>query len=138
MSKDEQAWVDVEKEKVLDFLESESIEYNRISDFPVFYVFPDIALWAVESKEAPGWVAWWVLSGDCPTDYIGSDEIRHPAEALLAFAELWHEAADYILRGESHPHFSLESAEEYPDLGELLRDTATQLEGYANDDEIWE
>lgn len=138
MSKDEQTWIEEEKTKVIDHLSSESVEYTRISDFPVFYVHPDFALWAVESKDAPGWVAWWVLSGDCPTDYIGSDEIRHPAEALLAFAELWNEAADYLSRGEQHPHFSLESSEKYPDLGELLRDMASQLDGYANDDSIWE
>jgi len=43
-------------------------------------------VWAIESAVEPGSIGWWVISGDLPTDYAGSDGLLDPREALRAFA----------------------------------------------------
>ena len=55
-----------------------------MAEYPAFHLHPYIALWAVHSKISLGWVGWWTITGDLPTDYISSTEAREPSEAMRA------------------------------------------------------
>lgn len=133
----DKGWFDNEREKVLSFLEAGKIDHLGVGE-PVFDEYPDFALWAVESKENPGSVGWWAISGDCPTDYIPTNQLDHPRKALRKFATLWADVAEYMLRGEQHPEYAIGTPEQWPMLGELMQARAETLEEYANDEELWD
>ncbi len=50
---------------------------------------PHLVDLAVESVKDPGWVGWWVVCGDLPTDYCSANNCRHPRLALQRIAEHW-------------------------------------------------
>jgi hypothetical protein len=96
-----------------------------------------MSVWAVESVRAPGWVGWWVLCGDGPTDYVSSAEVRTPREAVRAIAQRWREACVGLARGEEPPHFQLGSPDSRPQLARLLESRAETLLQWVADDAIW-
>lgn len=133
----ETAWLNAERQRAADYLNAERVDHLGVGEDPTFHVWPYLALWAVQSKSNPGWVGWWVITGDVPSDYIGSNEGRHPREAPLAFARHWSEASAHMLRGEAHPTCHIGTPDQWPQLGELLRARAEILQQYADDDELW-
>lgn len=137
MYDEEDNWIEAQREQVEDYLHVEGVDHLGVGEYPAFHVHPYLALWAVQSKKSPGWVGWWVISGDLPTDYVSSSDGRHPRKVLHAFARRWRELSGFMLRGESHPACSIGTPEEWPELGNLLRRRAEILEKYADDDELW-
>jgi hypothetical protein len=97
-----------------------------------------MALWAIQSKKAPGCIGWWAISGDLPADYISSADGRRPREALRAFSRIWDEVSAFMLRGEKHPDCVMGSPEEWPELGKLLKSRAEVLLEHADDDSLWD
>lgn len=138
MSKSEDTWIASQRKVVQEYLERERVDHLGVGEYPAFHVHPYVAVWAVQSKKAPGWVGWWAISGDLPTDYVSRGKIAHPREALRAFALHWREMSDYMLRGEEHPDVKIGSPDQWPELGDLLRRRAQILQSYADDDDIWE
>ena len=83
-------WVNSERNKVKEYLEREGIKNVNIGEWPAFEVNPYFAIWAIESKKAPGKIGWWAFSGDCPTDYISEGGKCHPRNALKNLLNLDH------------------------------------------------
>ena len=137
MSKSEDAWIASQRRVVQEYLERERVDHYGVGDVPAFHVHPYVALWAVQSQRSPGWVGWWAISGDLPSDYVSRGKIAHPREALRAFARRWHELSAYMLRGEEHPDVKIGTPDQWPDLGDLPQRRAKILQGYADDDRIW-
>lgn len=137
MSKTEDTWVASQRKVVQEYLEREQVDHLGVGEYPAFHVYPYVAVWAVQSKKSPGWVGWWAISGDLPTDYVSRGTITHPREALRAFAHQWHELSSYMLRGEAHPDVKIGTPDQWPELGDLLWRRAKILQTYADDDEIW-
>ena len=138
MSKSEDTWIASQRKVVQEYLEREGVDHLGVGEYPAFHLHPYVAVWAVQSKKAPGWVGWWAISGDLPTDYVSRGKIAHPREALRAFAHHWREMSDYMLRGEEHPDVKIGTPDQWPELGDLLRQRAQGLQSYADDDDIWE
>lgn len=134
----EQVWFAEQKKQVEDYLQAERIEHLGVNEAPAFYVYPYIALWSVQSKVAPGYIGWWAISGDVPTDYISSDNCKSPREALRCISIRWLEGADHMLRGESPPGFNIGTPEQWPLLGELLRKRAMVIQEFAEDESLWQ
>jgi len=134
MRDDEDRWIDAERKHAEDYLREQGVDHLGVGEFPAFHVHPYLALWAVQSKNAPGWIGWWTITGDLPADYISSTEGRHPRGA---FARHWREVSGCMLRGEPHPNYRLGAPNEWPELGDLLRRRAEIIQRYADDDEIW-
>ena len=86
MSKSEDTWIASQRKVVQEYLEREGVDHLGVGEYPAFHLHPYVAVWAVQSKKAPGWVGWWAISGDLPTDYVSRGKIAHPREALRAFA----------------------------------------------------
>lgn len=79
---DEEKWILSERTRVDAYLKNENVEHLGVGEWPAFHIVPYLALWAIQSKATPGWVGWWVISGDVPTDYISSKNARHAREAM--------------------------------------------------------
>jgi len=137
MSKAEDTWIASQRKIVEEYLEREEVGHLGVGEYPAFHVYPYVAVWAVQSKKAPGWVGWWAISGDLPTSYVSRGKIAHPREALRAFAHQWREVSGYMLRGEEHPDVKIGTPDQWSELGDLLRHRAQILQMYADDDGIW-
>jgi hypothetical protein len=137
MPTDEEAWLRAEREHAVEYLREQRVEHLGVGERPAFHVRPYLALWAVQSNAAPGRVGWWTITGDLPADYVSSSEGRHPRQALRAFARRWLDASEFLLRGESHPDYSVGAPEQRSSLGNLLRRRAEVVQTWADDDELW-
>jgi hypothetical protein len=134
----EDVWIGSQRRIVEEYLQRERVDHLGVGEYPAFHVYPYVAVWAVQSKRAPGGVGWWAISGDLPTDYVSRGKTAHPREALRAFARHWRELSNYMLRGEEHPDVRIGTPDQWPKLGKLLRGRARVLQLCADDDEIWE
>ena len=103
---DEERWCERERERVIAYLKHQRLYHGAVGEWPAWSVHPHVAVWAVESVVRPGWVGWWVISGDLPTDYkiggAGEQVVLAPllavrADLLLRWAEeeeIWQNDAD--------------------------------------------
>lgn len=135
---EEERWIREQRARVVEYLEKQGVDHRGVADYPAFHVHPYLAFWAVQSKQAPGQVGWWAVSGDCPTDYLGSADGRHPRDAMRALALRWREMSAFMLRGEKHPTCSIGTPETWPELGALLSGRAETLLDFSKDDSLWE
>jgi hypothetical protein len=133
----EHVWIEAQRTHAEDYLRAQGVDHLGVGERPAFHVHPYVALWAVQSKSAPGWIGWWAITGDLPADYISSSEGRHPREALRAFARHWREASGCWRRGEPHRDYRLGTPDEWPEPGELLGRGAVVIDRWADVDEIW-
>ena len=134
---DEAAWVDAQRQRVARYLAEQGVAHGEIGDWPAWHVLPYIAVWAVESRVAPGRMGWWAIGGELGTDYVSFADADHPRAALRHFARTWAAVADAMLRGEEHPDARVGSPEQWPELAPLLRCRAGLLRDFADDDALW-
>ncbi len=132
----EEKWCLERRNEVLDYLSREGIKHGQISEWPAWDVYPNTSSWAIESNKSPGWVGWWVICGDHPTDYISAEKIKEPRFAYKAIAKSWLEVCKLAEEGKEHPRvkIDLSSAE----LVEMLRSRANIFLGWVEDDKHWQ
>jgi len=135
---EEERWCEERRSEVAEYLRREGVRHGRIGEWPAWHVVPYVSIWAIESVVAPESVGWWAICGDGPTDYMTAGRVRHPREALRAFADRWAEMASYMRRGEPHPTMELGSPRTWPELGPLLEKRAELLKASADDDSVWQ
>ena len=90
---EEEDWCAEQRLNVVRYLHGLRIEHGAVGEVPAWFVSPYVSIWAVESLKAPGWVGWWVISGDLPTDYCSAKDCRHPRLAAKQIAERWLDQA---------------------------------------------
>jgi hypothetical protein len=135
----EDAWCEERRSEVAAYVEEKSLPHLSIGEWPAWHVAPYVSVWAVESVTEPGWVGYWVICGDLPTDHLDGAEPEDPREAVRAFARRWGEAAPLMARGEVHPDVQIgHSTDDRKSLAPLLESRAKLLARWAEDDEIWE
>ncbi|MCZ8137770.1 MAG: DUF4826 family protein [Armatimonadota bacterium] len=135
---EEEQWCDERRAEVVEYLARTAIAHRQIGEWPAWHLPPYVSLWAIESGENPGWVGWWVICGDLPTDYVSAQTIKHPREAMRALADRWAPAAERMARSEAPEDFSLGQPEDWPTLAPLLASRAALLQDFAADDAMWE
>jgi hypothetical protein len=136
---DEEAlWNSSMRRQVTEYIARQGISHGQIGDEPAWSVFPCVSIWAVESGSSPGWVGWWVICGDCPTDYATCTGDRTPRAAVEEFSSRWRAASAAMLRGERLPDFSVGNSENAGELAPLLASRAQMLAEWALDDTLWE
>ena len=133
----EERWCNERREEVREYLHQKGVAHGQIGEWPAWYLAPCVSVWAIESKSNPGWLGWWVISGDLPTDYVSAQTIKHPRDAIRAIAERWSNAAEQMVRGQPSPGFSIGSPSEWPALAPHLSSRATLLRAWAGDSELW-
>lgn len=134
----EERWCAERRIDVAAYLAREGVEHGEIGEWPAWHVAPYVSVWAIESKRSPGWVGGWVVCGDLPTDHVSASEIKHPREALQAFAERWRRHCESVRSGQATPDYSIGGEETPADLVPLLEARAKVLAEWARDDSLWE
>jgi hypothetical protein len=74
-------WIAMQRRQIAEYLATQGIKHGLIGEVPAWSLYPYVAIWAIESGKAPGWVGWWVICGDCPTDYVTCTGDRTPRSA---------------------------------------------------------
>jgi hypothetical protein len=123
--------------EALEYLRRENIPHGRIGEAPAWSASPYVSVWHVDSTGEPGAPGWWVISGDCPCDYVSAHDASNPREAVKAIASLWLEKATFMARGEAHPTFVVGSGEYDRELAPLLESRAELLLEWVADDDAW-
>jgi hypothetical protein len=134
----EEAWCQDRRAEVSKHLQREGVDHGRIGEWPAWHIAPYVSVWAIESITRPGWVGWWAISGDLPTDYVSAKEIKQPREAVLAIANRWLEVSSCLARGVPHPELKIGTSTEWPSSAPLLESRASTLLEWANDQSLWE
>lgn len=133
----EEAWCANERTRVIEYLEREHLVHGEVGEWPAWHVWPQVAVWAVESVARPGWVGWWVISGDLPTDYTTCGPERHPREGVRDIAQRWQIAAAQWEQGIHSADWSICSPENEATLAPLLASRARLLLSWVADDGLW-
>ncbi|MBL8801952.1 MAG: DUF4826 family protein [Planctomycetes bacterium] len=134
----DESWCADRRVDVARYLAAEGVEHGRIGERPAWHVAPYVSVWAIESKLRPGWIGWWVICGDLPTDYVSAGDIRHPRAALQAIADRWLRYSQSVRAGAAPAEFSIASVERAPlELVPLLEARAEMLADWAQDDSLW-
>jgi len=135
----EERWCAERRIDVEAYLAREGVEHGEIGEWAAWQVAPHVSVWAIESKRRPGWVGWWVVCGDLPTDYASAGEIKHPREALQAFADRWRDHCESVRAGRKTPEFWIGETGKTPleDVS-LLEARAKVLSEWVQDDSLWE
>lgn len=134
----EEQWCLERRNEVTTYLARERVAHGQVGDWPAWHLAPYVSIWAIESLAKPGWVSWWVICGDLPTDYLSADTTKHPRDALLGFVSRWREAAELMACGESLPGFSVGPPEEWPSLSQMLSSRAELLQSMVADTRLWD
>jgi hypothetical protein len=134
----EEQWCAERRAEVTAYLQRERVDHGRVGEWPAWHVAPYVSVWAIESKQRPGWVGWWVICGDLPTDYVSAETIKQPRDAVRSIAEEWREQARLIATGESHPDIYIGRPEDRASLAPLLVARASKLLEWADDDSVWD
>ncbi|MFA7594119.1 MAG: DUF4826 family protein [Thiohalobacteraceae bacterium] len=135
---EEERWCNDCRVAVSDYLRQARIDHGKVGEWPAWHVAPHVSMWAVESRETPGLVGWWVVAGDLPTDYVDAEGVHHPRQALKVLGARWLEAAQHMEEGRRHPSLQIGSPDDWPRLAPLLRSRAEVLLQWANDGSVWE
>jgi hypothetical protein len=135
---EEHLWCDSERTRVIEYLSREGLAHGAVGERPAWHIWPHVAIWAIESLQAPGWVGWWAVSGGCPTDYTSCRSERHPRQALRDIGRRWQSGASRWAEGKPADGWSLRSPDQEKDLAPLLAARARMFLGFAADDSIWE
>lgn len=134
----EEHWCSERRNEVAAYLAAERVTHGRIGECPAWHIAPHISIWAIESHARPDWVGWWAICGDLPTDYVSSASIKHPRDAMLAFARRWLTASELMASGQSPPDFSVGTPGEWPSLAPMLASRAELLQDMATDAGLWD
>ena len=134
----EEEWCAKQRDIVTSYLRSEGVETGEIGEWPAFHVAPILAIFAIESKQHPGSVGWWVICGDLPTDYCSSKDIHDPRQAMNSFADRWLELSEKMQQGVPHPDIKMGKPEDWPKLAPMLHSRASTLKEIVADEETWE
>lgn len=133
----EEHWCDECRRIVTEYLAKQGLVHSEVGTWPAWHVAPYVSIWAIESLLAPDHVGWWAICGDLPTDYLSAATIKHPRIALLAFAEIWKEVAECMVKGVPHPDTSIGPSQPNPELASLLESRSDVLRRFAEDDSLW-
>jgi Domain of unknown function (DUF4826) len=134
----EAQWCAERRAEVTTYLQREHVDHGRVGERPAWHVAPHVSVWAIESEKSPGWVGWWVICGDLPTDYVSAETIKHPREAVRAIAEEWREQARLMANVNRHPDTRIGRPEDRASLAPLLAARASKLLELADDDSVWD
>ncbi|OWY70207.1 hypothetical protein B7486_15505 [cyanobacterium TDX16] len=136
----EQNWCNEQRNIVAAYLLSQKVVHGRIGDWPAWHVVPYVSIWAIESKARPEWIGWWVVSGDLPTDYISSTDVKpsqHPRRAMQVFSQKWLELVNAWKDGREVEDMSIGDENSREELIPLLEARSRLLMRFVEDDSYW-
>jgi hypothetical protein len=136
--KEDERWCEEQRTNVKRYLADAGVLHGAIGERPTWHVAPYVSIWAIESKQAPHFVDWWIISGDGPTDFVSSEKIKHPRDAMRAIGQQWKELSEYMATGREHPSYNFGKPEDWPEIAPRLAERAAALLEMSEDDSLWE
>ena len=130
---DEERWCDERRAEVVAYLTEQKLNHGDVGEWPAWHVARYVSIWAVESLKRPGWVGWWAICGDLPTDYCTATQPAHPRNAAREFSQTWAAAVAALRPGDA----TLGDTGLPASLAPLLQERAGMLAAWAEDDSIW-
>jgi len=103
-----------------------------------FSLPPKLALWSETTPDGSRQI--WVVSGDCPTDYLVFDRLLSAREAMSQFAAHWMNVSSDMKQGQQHPTTLIgnpDDPRELEKLGTKLEIRAQSLQSFAQRADIW-
>lgn len=133
----EEAWVEAKRVEIESYLARGGVQHGAIGEWPAWHLPPLTSVWAVESLRSPGYVGWWAVAGDHPTDYISSMNCNDPRSALRAICDRWGEIAETMSEGKPYPAMRSGPPEQWIELGGKLKTRVAILRECVADDRNW-
>lgn len=137
----EEEWVSQQRQVLEAYLHLQGLKHGAIGEWPAWHVAPYAAVWAIESLAKPGWIGWWGISGDLPTDYISSLVLQppqHPRKALRAFGQNWRAFVQAGRAGWNQDDVTIGNSYSFDEAAPMLEARAALLLKWAEDDSLWD
>ncbi len=123
-----QEWVRTQFQKANEYLASKGILPDNVAVSDSRYLPPYFAVWKLNTKDKK---AFWVISGDLPTDHMAVSAAANAREAVRAFSLHWQLKAQQIMDAGV-----IEQTQK--DFANLLINRAHNLYDMFNADELWQ
>jgi hypothetical protein len=137
----EERWCASQRAAVTEYLRSQGLRHGAIGEWPAWHLAPLVSVWAIESLARPGWIGWWAISGDLPTDYLSAADMnppQHPRKAIRALAERWLSLVHAWEQGRDSEEMRITGPHPPRELAPLLAARAKLLLEWTEDDSLWE
>lgn len=121
-------WVRAQFQKANEYLASKGILPDTVAVKESRYLPPYLAIWKLNSKDKK---AYWVISGDLPTDHLALSAAADAREALRAFSLHWQMKAQQIVDAGITDKTQVEFAN-------LLVSRAHSLYDMFNEESLWQ
>ena len=123
-----QEWVRTQYQKANEYLASKGILPDNVAVTESRYLPPYFAVWKLNTKDKQ---AFWVISGDLPTDHMPFSTANNAREAVRAFSLHWQLKAQQIIDAGV-------TEQTQKDFANLLVNRAHSLYDMFNADELWQ
>jgi Domain of unknown function (DUF4826) len=133
----EEEWCKARAQEVAQCVHRLQLEHGRLGTWPAWHVAPYASIWAVERKDRPEWVGWWVVAGELPTDAIPAHDLPTPRDALRAFGKRWVLHGASLDRGEVPIQWAHLPDSALPKLTAQLKSRGQALQVWADDESAW-
>jgi Domain of unknown function (DUF4826) len=138
---EEEQWCAAQRNVVTSYLDAEGLTHGEIGEWPARHIVPIVSIWVVESLARSGWIGWWVISGEVPTDYIRASTVlppQHPRKALTIIAAAWLAQAHAAKQPSRAMHAPTGAIALTDELAVMLESRARLLQKSSADDALWE
>ncbi len=121
------AWVNQQLQKANKHLAENGVLFDTVVMEDSRYLAPMVAVWKIKDNKGK---RFWVIAGDCPTDFIGLTAANTAREALKYFSFRWQGKADEIIQA------GIKDKVQH-DYVNLLVSRAEGIYDLQNKDELW-
>lgn len=121
-------WVRSQFQKANEYLASKGIIPDNVAVSESRYLSPFVAIWKLNTRERK---AFWVITGDLPTDHMPVSAAVDAREAVRAFALNWQLKAEQIAQA----GFTDKTQQ---DFANLLVARAHNLYGIFDNERLWQ
>lgn len=121
-------WIRSQFQKANQYLAGKGIIPDNVAVTESRYLPPLVALWKLNTKDKK---AFWVISGDLPTDHMAFSAAATARDAMRTFSLNWQLKAEHIVSSDSVDKTQQEFAD-------LLVSRAQGLYELFEDDSIWQ
>ncbi|MHC4470392.1 MAG: DUF4826 family protein [Planctomycetota bacterium] len=136
-----EAWISGQRGIVRDHLAEEGFPGAVLRITPDWCLPPHLAIWRASVRASAGVRPAYVLTGDLPADHICDPALQDARAAMAAFAVRWSRASRAMIEGREEPELKIgdpSDREEEIELGDQIGRRARLLDGFAEDDSIWD
>ncbi len=121
-------WIRSQFQKANQYLAGKGIIPDNVAVTESRYMPPLVALWKLNTKDRQ---AFWVISGDLPTDHMPFSAAANARDAMRSFSLNWQLKAEHIVNSES-----VDKTQQ--DFANLLVSRAQGLYELFEDDALWQ